>query len=129
MQDVYFVAVFFFASGIGFLRGVLFCRRVGFPQGQLYAVRFVVLVPGVGIAPGRFLVCWLQSSVFVSDRFVAVFMGCVQGVFLKKISRFGSLFIVNFCLQNALSRPQCTDSVQNHKINTLARYIAYSWAI
>ena len=42
MQAVCFVAVFFFASCIGSLRGGLFCCRVGFPPGQLYAVVFLV---------------------------------------------------------------------------------------
>ena len=33
-----FVVVWVFHGGIGFLRCVLFCRRVGFSRGQLYAV-------------------------------------------------------------------------------------------
>ena len=74
MQAVCFVAVFFFASGIGSLPGVLFCRRVGFPQGQLYSAVFVLLVVLCGIGSlrcGLFChgVCFsqwqLSASVFV----------------------------------------------------------------
>ena len=43
MQAVCFVAVFFFASGIGSLRCVLFCNGVGVLPGYWFlAVRFVL---------------------------------------------------------------------------------------
>ena len=53
MQDVCFVAVFFFASGSGSVRCGLFCHWVGFPQWQLYASRFVLLVVLRGIGSLR----------------------------------------------------------------------------
>ena len=43
MQAVCFVAVFFFARGICSWRRFVFCRRVVFPKGQLFAALFVVL--------------------------------------------------------------------------------------
>ena len=74
MQAVELFAVWVFASGIGSLPGVLFCRRVGFPQWQLYAAVFVVLVVLCGIGSLRCVlfchgVCFsqgqLSASVFV----------------------------------------------------------------
>ena len=74
MQAVELFAVWVFASGICSLRCVLFCSRVGFPQGQLYAAGFVLLVVLCGIGSLRcVLFCrrvgfpqWqLSASVFV----------------------------------------------------------------
>ena len=63
--------MFFFASGIGSLRGVLFCRRVGFPQGQLYSAVFVLLVVLCGIGSwrcGLFChgVCFSQGQLYAA---------------------------------------------------------------
>ena len=73
-QAVELFAVWVFASGICSLRCGLFCSRVGFPQGQLYAAGFVLLVVLCGIGSLRcVLFCrrvgfpqWqLSASVFV----------------------------------------------------------------
>ena len=53
MQAVCFVMGWVFASGIGSWRCGSFCRRVGFTQGQLYAVVFVVRVFASGICSWR----------------------------------------------------------------------------
>ena len=73
--------------------------------------------------------CFFLHAVLVPCGAVCFVVGWVAWVFFKKISRFGLLFIVNFYFQNSISRQQCSDSVQNRKIDTLARYISYSWAI
>ena len=116
-----------FASCICSLPGVLFCRRVGFAQGQLYAAVFVVLGGLRKCKPFILSRCFFLQAVFVPGGAVCFVVGCVAWFFFKKISRFGLLFIVSFYFQNSISRQQCTDSVQNHKVDTLARYIAYSW--
>ena len=118
--------MFFFARGIGSLRGVLFCSRVGFPPGQLYAVAFLVRGGLRKYKPFILSRCFFLQAVFVPGGAVYFVVGCVAWFFFKKIIRFGLLFIVNFYFQNSISRQQCTDSVQNHKVDTLARYIAYS---
>ena len=160
MQAVCFVMGWVFASGIGSWRCGSFCRRVGFTQGQLYAVVFVVRVFASGICswqggsfcrrvgfsqgqfsaavfvvlggfrkckPWSFLRCGFLQAVLVPCGAFCFVVGWVAWFFFKKISRFGLLFIVNFYFQNSISRQQCTDSVQNRKIDTLARYISYSW--
>ena len=126
MQAVYFVAVFFFARGIGSLRCGLFCSRVGVPQGQLYATVFVVLGGLRKCKPFILSRCFFLHAVLDPCGAVCFVVGWVAWFFFKKISRFGLLFIVNFYFQNSISRQQCTDSVQNHKVDTLARYISYS---
>ena len=126
MQAVELFAVWVFASGIGSLRGVLFCRRVGFPQGQLYAVVFLVRGGLRKCKPFILSRCFFLHAVLVHGGAFCFVVVCVAWVFFKKISRFGLLFIVNFYFQNSISRQQCTDSVQNHKVDTLARYMAYS---
>ena len=58
MQAVCFVMGLVFTSGSGVVRVVLFCRRVGFPKGQLYAALFVVLIVLCGICSWRsFVFC------------------------------------------------------------------------
>ena len=104
MQAVYFVAVFFFASGIGSLRCVLFCRRVGFSRGQLYAVAFLVLGGLRKCKPFVYSRCFFLQAVLVPGGAVYFVVGCVAWVFFKKISRFGLLFIVSFYFQNTISR-------------------------
>ena len=81
MQAVELFAVWVFASGYGFLRGVLFCRRVGFAQGQLYAAVFVVLGGLRKCKPWSFLRCGFLSAVFVPGVYAAVFV--VRGGFRK----------------------------------------------
>lgn len=127
MQAVELFAVWVFASGIGSLRCGLFCHGVGVPQGQLYSAGFVVRCGLRPCKPFGLSRCFFLQAVFVPGGAVCFVMGCIPWVFFKKISRFGLLFIVNFYFQNSISRQQCTDSVQNHKVDTLARYIAYSW--
>ena len=127
MQAVYFVAVFFFARGICSGRCGLFCSRVCFSQGQLYAAVFVVLGGFRKCKPFILSRCFFLQAIFVPGGAVCFVVGCVAWFFFKKISRFGLLFIVSFYFQNSISRQQCTDSVQNRKIDTLARYISYSW--
>ena len=99
---------------------------MGFPQGQLYAVAFLVRGGLRKCKPFILSRCFFLQAVFVPGGAVYFVVGCVAWFFFKKISRFGLLFIVNFYFQNSISRQQCTDSVQNHKVDILARYIAYS---
>ena len=126
MQAVYFVAVFFFASCICSWRCGLFCHGVCFSQGQLYTAVFVVLGGLRKCKPFILSRCFFLHAVLVPGGAFCFVVGWVAWVFFKKISRFGLLFIVNFYFQNSISRKQCTDSVQNHKVDTLARYIACS---
>ena len=65
MQAVYFVAVWVFASGIGSLRCGLFCRRVGFTQGQFSAVVFVVRGGLRKCKPFVLSRCFFLQAVFV----------------------------------------------------------------
>ena len=81
MQAVCFVMGWVFASGIGSLRCVLFCRRVGFPQGQLYAVVFLVRGVLRKRKPWSFLRGGFLSAVFVHGVYTAVFL--VRGGFRK----------------------------------------------
>ena len=126
MQAVELFAVWVFASGIGSLRCGLFCHGVWVPQGQLYTAVFVVLGGFRKCKPFILSRCFFLHAVLVQGGAFCFVVGWVAWVFFKKISRFGLLFIVNFYFQNSISRQQCTDSVQNHKVDTLARYIAYS---
>ena len=127
MQAVELFAVWVFASGIGSLRCGLFCHGVGVPQGQLYTAVFVVLGGFRKCKPFILSRCFFLHAVLVPGGAFCFVVGWVAWFFFKKISRFGLLFIVNFYFQNSISRQQCTDSVQNRKIDTLARYIVYSW--
>ena len=77
MQAVELFAVWVFASGIGSLRCVLFCRRVGFPQGQLYAVVFLVRGGLRKCKPFVLSRCFFLQAVFVPGGAVCFVMGCV----------------------------------------------------
>ena len=65
MQAVGLFAVWVFASGIGSLRCGSFCRRVGFPQGQLYAAVFLVRGGLRKCKPCSFLRGGFLQAVFV----------------------------------------------------------------
>ena len=74
---VWFVRVWVFASGSGFVQGCLFCSRVGFPQWQLYAAVFVVRC---GLRPCKpFVLSWggFLQAVFVPGRAAFFVMGRV----------------------------------------------------
>ena len=81
MQAVCFVMGWVFASGIGSLRGVLFCHGVGVPQWQLYAVVFLVRGGLRKCKPWSFLRGGFLSAVFVPGVYTAVFV--VLGGFRK----------------------------------------------
>ena len=127
MQAVELFAVWVFASGICSWRGCFFCHGVGVHQRQLYAVVFLVRGGLRKCKPFILSRCFFLHAVLVPGGAFCFVVGWVAWFFFKKISRFGLLFIVNFYFQNSISRQQCTDSVQNRKIDTLARYIVYSW--
>ena len=128
-QGQLYAAVFVVLGGLrkckpwSFLRGG-FLSAVFVPG--VYAAVFVVLGGLRKCKPFILSRCFFLHAVLVPGGAVYFVVGCVAWVFFKKISRFGLLFIVNFYFQNSISRQQCTDSVQNHKVDTLARYIAYS---
>ena len=77
MQAVELFAVWVFASGIGSLRCVLFCRRVGFSQGQLYAVAFLVRGGLRKCKPFILSRCFFLHAVFVPGGAVCFVVGCV----------------------------------------------------
>ena len=104
MQAVELFAVWVFASGIGSLQSFLFCHGVGVPQGQLYAVVFLVRGGLRKCKTFIFSRCFFLHAVFVPGGAFCFVVGCVAWVFFKKISRSGLLFIVNFYFQNTISR-------------------------
>ena len=107
MQAVCFVAVFFFASGIGSLRCVLFCNGVGFPQGQLYAVVFLVRGGLRKCKPFVLSRCFFLQAVLVPCGAFCFVMGWG---FSRGI---GSLRCVLFCRRVVFSRGQLYAVVLN----------------
>ena len=81
MQAVELFAVWVFASGICSWRGCFFCHGVGVPQGQLYAVVFLVRGGLRKCKPWSFLRGGFLSAVFVPGVYAAVFV--VRGGFRK----------------------------------------------
>ena len=100
MQAVCFVAVFFFASGYGGVRGGLFCHGVGVPQWQLYAVVFLVRCGLRKCKPFVLSRCFFLQAVFVPGGAVCFVMGWG---FSRGI---GSLRCVLFCRRVGFSRGQ-----------------------
>ena len=100
MQAVCFVMGWVFASGIGSLRCVLFCRRVGVPQWQLYAVVFVVLGGFRKCKPFVLSRCFFLQAVLVPCGAVFFVMGWGFP------SGIGSLRCVLFCRRVGFTQEQ-----------------------
>ena len=78
--SVWFVRVWVFASGSGFVRGGLVCHGAGFPQWQLYAVGFVVRGVLRPCKPFGLSRCFFLQAVLVSGGAVCFVMGWVVWV-------------------------------------------------
>ena len=98
MQAVELFAVWVFASGIGSLRCGLFCRRVGFSQGQLYAVVFLVRGGFRKCKPWSFLRGGFLSAVFVPGGAVCFVVGWVfLGGSCTRLYLAGFVLLVVLC--------------------------------
>ena len=100
MQAVELFAVWVFASGIGSLQSFLFCHGVGVPQGQLYAVVFLVRGGLRKCKPFVLSRCFFLQAVLVPCGAVFFVMGWgfPRGI--------GSLRCVLFCRRVGFSRGQ-----------------------